>query len=145
MDVVVGDPISLAAALCVAPPPADGDPGVEKVVDVVVAHYVVGAEPDPDADGAGEDPAATADDAVVDRGAGGFVGWPGGRTRVPDPHAAGAEVLDQAPLDAAAATAAAEPDPVGADAGDRAVAEGHVVRPVELHCRLDRGGGLGRL
>ncbi len=66
VHVVEADVVAFGIALGVAPAPADGDAGVEKVGDLVVRDGVVGALADPDADGLGVNPAAGADDVVVD-------------------------------------------------------------------------------
>ncbi len=145
VDVVEVDRVPLADARGVAPAPADGDPGVEEVGDLVVRDRVVGAVADPDGAAAGEDPAAVAEDAVVDDD---VVGEVGGlrvvvRPALADLDAAGAEVVKEAPHDAAVAAGAAEPDAVRPDVADLAVLEGNALRAVGRDDARDGDRRLG--
>ena len=92
VDVVEGDAVPLGQAFAVSPAPADGDARVVEVGDFVVGDGVVGAVSDPDADGAGEDPPAAADDVVVDGDVAGVFRLCGGDGRLADADTADAQM-----------------------------------------------------
>ena len=140
VDVVELDHVVVRAVRGVVPVPADADAGVEQVVDVVVRDAVVAALGDPDADARRIDAAAVEDVVVVDEDAARFGGVGRGHVGLADADAAGAQVEQPVPLDAAVLAAAAEPDAVGADVGDLAALDRAVPGAVGHH----RGGHFDR-
>src|SRR5690606_17803688 len=96
----------------ITPPPADGDTGIEKIADIVVRDLIITAVSDPHSNGTGKDMPTASDDVVIDRHTPRARGVACGHGGFTDPHAARAEIFNQAMLDAAILTATPQPDAV---------------------------------
>ena len=131
MDVVEIDRVLHRDRGRVPPAPADGNARVELVADVVVGHLVVAAVADPHADGPVMNPGGAVDDVVVaDDVTGLRVRFGEVDAGLADHHAAAAQVVQPAALDAAVAASVAEPHAVRANVLDLAGLDGDLARAV---------------
>ena len=135
--------IVMGAAGGVTPTPADGDAAVEEVADLVVLDLVVRGLAEPNSVAAVEDAPPVVDEAVVDFVPFGPLLGTVGETRLAQPHAARAEVVQMALDDAVLLRAAFQPEAVTAGAGDLAALERAVPRAAgENGCFLEKGHRL---
>ena len=141
VQVVPFDLVPLGAARGVAPAPAHRNRRVEEVGDLVVRDLVVRRGADPDADRAGEEFPAVADDAVVDAVRAHHVLVLGLVVQRAHLHAARAHVGDEAAFEDDVVGAAAEGEPITAEVGEFAAQEADGGGLLQRDDAVDPGDG----
>ena len=115
MNPIETDVVPFCRAWPVAPIPTGRNAGVEEISNLVVCHNIVAAKSNPHANRTRQNATPMSDEVVVDRDVMRKVRLVVGHSRVPNAHAAGAHIFDQAVFQQTIAATRSKPDAVRTD------------------------------